>query len=56
MLAGIGAGVFAGLDEVAASVAMGSQFRPVMAPADRTAHLARWQEGIARTRSSVARS
>ncbi len=56
MLAGIGAGVFAGLDEVAASVAMGSQFRPVMAPADRTAHLARWKEGIARTRSSVARS
>jgi glycerol kinase len=51
MLAGIGAGVIAGLDDVAASVAMGgARFEPAMSAADRSSHLGRWSHAVKRTR------
>jgi glycerol kinase len=50
MLAGIGSGVFAGLDEVAASVAMGSRFEPNMPQAERGAYLDRWANALAKTK------
>jgi glycerol kinase len=50
MLAGIGSGVFAGLDEVAGSVAMGARFESRMSAPDRAAHLGRWSQAVARTR------
>jgi glycerol kinase len=54
MLAGIGSGTFAGLEEVAASVEMGSSFAPAMSTVDRAAHLDRWASAIARTRTPAA--
>jgi glycerol kinase len=50
MLAGIGSGVFAGLEEAAGSIAMSSRFEAAMSPADRAAHLGRWAHAVARTR------
>jgi len=50
MLAGIGAGVFAGLDDVAASVVMGARFSPAMSSGDRSSHLGRWSHALKRTR------
>jgi glycerol kinase len=51
MLAGIGAGLFSGLDEVAHLAPVGATFTPAMSPADRAGHLARWSDALARTRS-----
>jgi glycerol kinase len=51
MLAGIGAGLFAGLEEVARMSAVGTRFEPQMSPTDRDAHLTRWQRALDRTRS-----
>jgi len=53
MLAGIGAGLFAGLDAVACMSPVGGRFEPHMSVADRTAHLTRWGDALARTRSRV---
>ena len=50
MLAGIGSGVFAGLDDVAASVAMSARFEPAMPAGERSAHLGRWSHAVKRTR------
>ncbi len=52
-LAGVGVGLYAGLDEVArtANAATGgTRFDPQMAPGERSEHLARWSTALARTR------
>jgi len=51
MLAGIGAGLFANLDDVARMLMVGARFEPKMAGDERAAHLARWQDALRRTRS-----
>ncbi|MGD0524304.1 MAG: glycerol kinase GlpK [Polyangiaceae bacterium] len=51
MLAGIGAGLFPGLEAVRAMSPVGTRFEAHMAPQDRAAHLARWEDALARTRS-----
>jgi glycerol kinase len=53
MLAGIGAGLFPSLDDVARVASVQSEFRPKMSQADRTAHQRRWQDALRRTRSRV---
>ncbi len=52
MLAGIGAGVYGGLDEVARTLTLARTFRPSMAAGDRAEHLARWQDGLRRSRGA----
>jgi glycerol kinase len=52
MLAGVGAGLYASLDAVARLSATGSRFDPHMASEERAAHLSRWSDALARTRSS----
>ena len=51
MLAGIGAGVFTKLEDVARLSPIGARFNPQMAPGDRAAHLGRWADALRRTRS-----
>ena len=54
MLAGIGAGLYPDTAAVAKVVAARFEpFTPTMTAADRTAHLARWQDGLRRSRSSI---
>jgi glycerol kinase len=53
MLAGIGAGLFQSLDDVARMANVQAEFRPKMSQADRAGHLRRWQDGLRRTRSRV---
>jgi glycerol kinase len=54
MLAGIGAGLFRGLDEVARMANVEREFRPRMAEEERRAHLRRWESGLRRARSEDA--
>jgi glycerol kinase len=54
MLAGVGAGLYAGLEAVAPLARAGARFDPHMPPEERAGHLARWSEALARTRSSRA--
>jgi glycerol kinase len=51
MLAGIGAGLYGGVTEVAKTLALGARFEPKMGAAERTAHLSRWHDGLRRSRS-----
>jgi glycerol kinase len=51
MLAGLGAGLYQTLDDVAGLVALSARFEPTMSEPDRAAHLGRWQEALSRTRS-----
>jgi glycerol kinase len=53
MLAGIGAGLFSKLEDVAQMSAVASRFEPRMLEGDRASHLRRWEGALARTRSSV---
>lgn len=53
MLAGIGAGHFRGLDEVARMASIEKEFRPRMTEADRSRHLRRWEDALRRTKSLV---
>jgi glycerol kinase len=50
MLAGIGAGLF-GQDDAARMAGGGTIFRPQMTHEERSSHLRRWQDALARTRS-----
>jgi glycerol kinase len=52
MLAALGAGVIHGMDEAAAMAGLESTFQPQMAPAERSGHLARWNEALGRARST----
>jgi glycerol kinase len=56
MLAGIGAGLFAGLDEAARMVELGARFEPRMGPGERDAHLSRWSDAVRRARSTPSRN
>jgi glycerol kinase len=47
-LAGLGTGVWAGIDELSKAWRAGKQFRPRMNPQDRDEHLARWRKAIQR--------
>ena len=51
MLAGLGAGLFRSLDDVARLSATGARVRAPMSAEDRSAHLARWSYGLARGRA-----
>ncbi len=51
MLAGIGAGLYRGLDEVARMAPVETRFEPKMSAEDRAAHLKRWEDAVGRTRS-----
>lgn len=51
MLAGLGAGLYGGLDDVAKMVALSARFEPKMSEPDRKAHLGRWTDAVERTRS-----
>jgi glycerol kinase len=54
MLAGVGAGLYGGLNEVAhltSGAVAGARFEPHMSAADREAHLHRWQAALERTRT-----
>jgi glycerol kinase len=53
MLAGIGAGIYGSLDEVAKMVSLGARFEPTMSEGSRRAHLARWKDAVARARSAA---
>jgi glycerol kinase len=52
MLAGIGAGLYGGLPDVARTLTVGARFESKMSREDRTAHLSRWQAALGRTRSA----
>ncbi|HXX69842.1 MAG TPA: glycerol kinase GlpK [Polyangiaceae bacterium] len=51
MLAGLGAGLWGGLDDLARFIQPGARFEPKMQPADREAHLLRWADAVRRARS-----
>ena len=55
MLAGVGAGL-ADLGTAARMVKLDRSFHPAISAADRAAHLRRWEQAIARTRSAVSRA
>jgi glycerol kinase len=56
MLAGIGAGMFRGLEEAARMVELSARFEPRMAADEREAHLSRWSDAIRRARSTRSRN
>jgi glycerol kinase len=51
MLAGIGAGLFEKLEDVARMSPTSRVFSPAMPAADRSAHLSRWADAVRRARS-----
>jgi glycerol kinase len=53
MLAGIGAGLFQKLDDVAGMTSVQAEFKPQMPEAERKSHLDRWQDALRRTKSRV---
>lgn len=52
MLAALGAGVIPSMAEAAAMSGVDSTFQPRMAPTERGAHIARWNEALGRARST----
>jgi glycerol kinase len=52
MLAGLGAGLFRGLDDVARMTSVQASFRPSMTEPERQAHLARWRDALRRAKSA----
>ena len=55
MLAGLGAGLFRSLDDVAHLSQTGARFQPQMGPEERAAHMARWSAALARAKSRDVR-
>ncbi len=51
MLSGIGAGLFPSLESVSKMMKVDRRFEPAMGAPDRAAHLKRWEDALARTRS-----
>jgi len=51
-LAGLAVGAFDGLDAVRKAHRVAKTFSPAMSESDRATHLARWADGVSRTRSS----
>jgi len=54
MLAGLGAGLYRSLDDVAPLSGTDTRFEPHMSPQDRGAHLARWSAALGRSRGVPA--
>ncbi|HEY8087683.1 MAG TPA: glycerol kinase GlpK [Polyangiaceae bacterium] len=54
MLAGIGAGIFSRLEDVARMSPVAGRFDSHMSPSDRAAHLRRWDDAVSRTRTRSA--
>jgi glycerol kinase len=52
MLAAMGAGVSGDFETAAKMIPITSRFAPAIARKDRDAHLARWNDALARARSS----
>jgi glycerol kinase len=52
-LAGLATGVFSGLSDVVKAHRIERTFRPSMEPSERNAHLARWNDAVARARSAA---
>jgi glycerol kinase len=53
MLAGLGAGLYRTLDDVAKTVSLGARFEPAMSPVERASHLKRWSDAVKRSRSAM---
>src|ERR1700690_1859313 len=53
MLAGIGAGLFGTLDDVATMTSVQAEFRPRMPEAERADHLRRWEDALRRAKTHV---
>ena len=53
MLAGIGAGLFGSLDDVATMTSVQAEFRPRMPEAERADHLRRWEDALRRAKTHV---
>jgi glycerol kinase len=51
MLAGLGADLYRGLEDVAKMVSVGARFEPAMSADERAAHLSRWNTAVQRTRA-----
>ena len=51
LMAGLGAGVFSSMDELAGLWQLERRFEPSMSQAVREEHLARWHQAVARARS-----
>jgi len=51
MLAGVGAGLCKGLADAERMLSIEARFEPAMSARDRSAHLARWADALARTRT-----
>jgi glycerol kinase len=51
MLAGVGAGIYRSLEDVAPLSSTDTRFEPYMSAQERSAHLARWSSALARTRT-----
>jgi glycerol kinase len=54
MLAGLGAGLYTALDDVAKMVALSARFEPKMTEPDRASHLRRWEDAVARAASAAS--
>jgi glycerol kinase len=50
MLAGLGAGLYGSLDDVAKMVTLSARFEPKMTEPDRSTHLRRWADAVKRAR------
>jgi glycerol kinase len=53
MLAGIGVGLFEGLGDVARMTSVQASFEPRMPEPERRAHIARWEDALRRTKSTI---
>ncbi|MGH7436540.1 MAG: FGGY family carbohydrate kinase, partial [Polyangiaceae bacterium] len=53
MLAGLGAGLYRTLDDVARTLSLGARFEPAMSAAERSGHLERWTGAVKRSRSAL---
>jgi glycerol kinase len=53
MLAGIGAGLFRNLDDVARMTSTQAEFKPRMSKTERTSHVNRWEDALRRAKSRV---
>ncbi len=51
MLAGMGAGLFGSLEEVAKMTSVQAEFRPRMSDTERSSHLRRWEDALRRTKT-----
>jgi glycerol kinase len=53
MLAGIGAGLSKGFDDISRMLVIDRRFEPAMTASECAAHVARWQDAVRRARSKL---